>query len=98
MAVFGPGHQPVNPPRKAPDKQRTHTPGSARDSEVRIPPAAPRAACDDADMTRSELAARAARFKALNDAGGLRLPNAWDAASARLFQAAGFPAIGTTSA
>ncbi len=49
-------------------------------------------------MTRSELASRAARFKALNDAGGLRLPNAWDAASARLFQAAGFPAIGTTSA
>ena len=49
-------------------------------------------------MTRSDLASRAARFKALNDAGGLRLPNAWDAASARLFQAAGFPAIGTTSA
>lgn len=49
-------------------------------------------------MTRSDLASRAARFKALNDAGGLRLPNAWDAASARLFQAAGFSAIGTTSA
>ena len=49
-------------------------------------------------MTRSELVSRAARFKALNDAGGLRLPNAWDAASARLFQAAGFPAVGTTSA
>src|SRR5688572_17944725 len=49
-------------------------------------------------MTRSELTSRAARFKALNDAGGLRLPNAWDAASARLFQSAGFPAIGTTSA
>ena len=49
-------------------------------------------------MTRSDLASRAARFKALNDAGGLRLPNAWDAASARLFQSAGFPAIGTTSA
>ena len=28
----------------------------------------------------------------------LLLPNAWDAASARLFEAAGFPAIGTTSA
>jgi 2-methylisocitrate lyase-like PEP mutase family enzyme len=49
-------------------------------------------------MTRSDLASKAARFKALNDAGGLRLPNAWDGASARLFQAAGFPAIGTTSA
>jgi 2-methylisocitrate lyase-like PEP mutase family enzyme len=49
-------------------------------------------------MTPSELASRAARFKALNDAGGLRLPNAWDGASARLFQSAGFPAIGTTSA
>jgi 2-methylisocitrate lyase-like PEP mutase family enzyme len=49
-------------------------------------------------MTRSDLASRAARFKALNEAGSLRLPNCWDAASARLFQAAGFPAIGTTSA
>jgi 2-methylisocitrate lyase-like PEP mutase family enzyme len=49
-------------------------------------------------MTRSELASRAERFKALNDAGGLRLPNAWDPASARLFQAAGFESIGTTSA
>src|SRR5262249_24232760 len=28
----------------------------------------------------------------------LLLPNAWDAASARLFEEAGFPAIGTTSA
>ncbi len=28
----------------------------------------------------------------------LLLPNAWDAASARIFEAAGFPAIGTTSA
>jgi 2-methylisocitrate lyase-like PEP mutase family enzyme len=49
-------------------------------------------------MTRSELASRAAQFKALNEAGGLRLPNAWDGASARLFQAAGFSAVGTTSA
>lgn len=49
-------------------------------------------------MTRTDLASRAARFKALNDAGGLRLPNAWDAASARLFQSAGFQAVGTTSA
>ncbi len=42
---------------------------------------------------------RAARFLALH--GGppiLLLPNAWDAASARLFEEAGFPAIGTTSA
>lgn len=31
-------------------------------------------------------------------ATGFLLPNAWDAASARLFEAAGFPAVGTTSA
>jgi len=34
----------------------------------------------------------------LNSQGHLLLPNAWDAASARIFEAAGFPAIGTTSA
>jgi 2-methylisocitrate lyase-like PEP mutase family enzyme len=28
----------------------------------------------------------------------LLLPNAWDVASARIFETAGFPAIGTTSA
>src|SRR5579872_5082105 len=28
----------------------------------------------------------------------LLLPNAWDAASARIFERAGFPALGTTSA
>ncbi len=37
-------------------------------------------------------------FLALNLAGGLLLPNAWDAVSARIFESAGFPAIGTTSA
>ncbi|MGD8573640.1 MAG: isocitrate lyase/phosphoenolpyruvate mutase family protein [Gammaproteobacteria bacterium] len=38
-------------------------------------------------------------FRALHDpARPLILPNAWDAASARLFEAAGFPAVGTTSA
>ena len=36
-------------------------------------------------------------FRDLHTAGFL-LPNAWDAASARLFEAAGFPAVGTTSA
>jgi 2-methylisocitrate lyase-like PEP mutase family enzyme len=48
---------------------------------------------------RAALAARAARFRELH-AGPpiLILPNAWDAASARLFEAAGFPALGTTSA
>ncbi len=40
----------------------------------------------------------AAEFQAMNRAGRLLLPNAWDAASARIFEAAGFPAIGTTSA
>src|SRR5262245_29772728 len=46
----------------------------------------------------SSLASRAARFRELNSAGRLLLPNAWDAASARVFEAAGFNAIGTTSA
>ena len=48
-------------------------------------------------MTRTDHAARAARFRDLNLAGRLLLPNAWDAASARIFEDAGFPAIGTTS-
>lgn len=42
--------------------------------------------------------ARAAAFRAMNLAGDLVLPNAWDAVSARIFEAAGFPAVGTTSA
>jgi 2-methylisocitrate lyase-like PEP mutase family enzyme len=42
---------------------------------------------------------RAAAFRALHDRSGiLVLPNAWDAASARIFEEAGFAAIGTTSA
>jgi 2-methylisocitrate lyase-like PEP mutase family enzyme len=43
-------------------------------------------------------AALAARFRDQNLAGRLLLPNAWDAASARIFEDAGFTAIGTTSA
>ena len=46
----------------------------------------------------SNYAARTARFRNLNLAGRLLLPNAWDAATARVFEQAGFPAIGTTSA
>jgi 2-methylisocitrate lyase-like PEP mutase family enzyme len=46
----------------------------------------------------SAVATRAARFRDLNRAGRLLLPNAWDAASARVFEEAGFSAIGTTSA
>ena len=46
----------------------------------------------------SDLIAKAEAFRQLNLAGELLLPNAWDAASARLFEEAGFPAIGTTSA
>lgn len=42
--------------------------------------------------------ARAAAFRDLHRKGGLILPNAWDAASARVFESAGFSAIGTTSA
>lgn len=45
-------------------------------------------------MTRADLSRT---FHALHDTGFL-LPNAWDAASARVFEEAGFPAIGTTSA
>ncbi len=37
-------------------------------------------------------------FRNLSTQGHLLLPNAWDAATARIFEAAGFPAIGTTSA
>jgi 2-methylisocitrate lyase-like PEP mutase family enzyme len=48
-------------------------------------------------MTHTDHVARAARFRDLNLAGRLLLPNAWDAASARVFEAAGFLAIGTTS-
>lgn len=48
-------------------------------------------------MTHHDHAARAARFRDLNLAGRLLLPNAWDAASARVFEDAGFPALGTTS-
>lgn len=48
-------------------------------------------------MTQIDHAARAARFRDLNLAGRLLLPNAWDAASARIFEDAGFSAIGTTS-
>lgn len=40
---------------------------------------------------------RATQFRELHVNGQLLLPNAWDAASARLFEHAGFPAIGTTS-
>jgi 2-methylisocitrate lyase-like PEP mutase family enzyme len=49
-------------------------------------------------MARPDQIAMATQFRALNRAGHLLLPNAWDAASARIFEAAGFPAIGTTSA
>jgi 2-methylisocitrate lyase-like PEP mutase family enzyme len=40
----------------------------------------------------------AQRFQDQHRNGQLLLPNAWDAASARIFEQAGFPAIGTTSA
>jgi 2-methylisocitrate lyase-like PEP mutase family enzyme len=48
-------------------------------------------------MAATDQAARAARFRELNRAGRLLLPNAWDAASARVFAATGFHAIATTS-
>jgi 2-methylisocitrate lyase-like PEP mutase family enzyme len=40
----------------------------------------------------------AVRFREQNQAGRLLLPNAWDSASARVFEETGFAAIGTTSA
>jgi 2-methylisocitrate lyase-like PEP mutase family enzyme len=46
-------------------------------------------------MTQAE---KAARFRRLHDARPLVLPNAWDAASARVIELAGAPAIATTSA
>jgi 2-methylisocitrate lyase-like PEP mutase family enzyme len=45
-----------------------------------------------------ELLAKAKAFRELNAKGHLLLPNAWDAVSARMFEEAGFAAIGTTSA
>ena len=36
-------------------------------------------------------------FRKLNEEGGFILPNAWDGASARIFETTGFKAIGTTS-
>ncbi|MPZ17724.1 MAG: isocitrate lyase/phosphoenolpyruvate mutase family protein [Luteitalea sp.] len=49
-------------------------------------------------MTRLDHVSRATEFREINLAGRLLLPNAWDAASARVFEEAGFPAIATTSA
>jgi 2-methylisocitrate lyase-like PEP mutase family enzyme len=41
---------------------------------------------------------KAEQLRRLHHQGAWLLPNAWDAVSARLFEQAGFPAIGTTSA
>ena len=50
-------------------------------------------------MQRETWNARAVRFRELHQGPEiLVLPNAWDAASARIFETAGFYAIGTTSA
>jgi 2-methylisocitrate lyase-like PEP mutase family enzyme len=50
-------------------------------------------------MNRSPLAEKARRFRDLHRPGvPLVMPNAWDAASARIFEDAGFPAVATTSA
>jgi 2-methylisocitrate lyase-like PEP mutase family enzyme len=46
-------------------------------------------------QTQTQLAEQ---FRQLNQRGQFLLPNAWDCASARIFAAEGFPAIGTTSA
>jgi 2-methylisocitrate lyase-like PEP mutase family enzyme len=52
-----------------------------------------------ADMTKTTQAELARQFLDLHHGPKiLVLPNAWDVASARIFEDAGFPAIGTTSA
>src|SRR4051812_47763229 len=48
-------------------------------------------------MTKDEQKRRAEAFRAAHRGPLLLLPNAWDAMSARQFEAAGFPAIATTS-
>lgn len=45
-----------------------------------------------------DLAAKARAFRQLHGSGTFIMPNAWDAGSARLLAAAGFQALGTTSA
>ena len=50
-------------------------------------------------MTTETQRAKAKRFLDLHTGGQLLvLPNAWDAGSARIFEQAGFQALGTTSA
>src|SRR5690348_18324571 len=50
-------------------------------------------------MAEASQAERARQFLALHDGRKtLILPNAWDVASARIFEDAGFPAIATSSA
>ena len=49
-------------------------------------------------MNKPDQKLLAQQFGGLNRRGRLLLPNAWDAASACVFEKAGFPAIGTTSA
>jgi 2-methylisocitrate lyase-like PEP mutase family enzyme len=45
-----------------------------------------------------ELAARAVRLRELHESGLLVIPNVWDAATAKLFEELGFPAVATASA
>jgi 2-methylisocitrate lyase-like PEP mutase family enzyme len=50
-------------------------------------------------MARASQSELAHQFLALHDGRKtLLLPNAWDVASARIFEDAGFPAVGTSSA
>lgn len=51
----------------------------------------------DRSLTPTAFVDRRERFAALHRDGCFVLPNAWDAGSARLLAAAGFPAIATTS-
>ena len=49
-------------------------------------------------MNRELQAERGRRFQRLHESGTFLMPNAWNAGSARLFETAGFEAVGTTSA
>src|SRR5437764_12418868 len=88
--------------------------GRARCSEPPAACSEPPAACSEAPSTLqrspqhpaasvpiylSVMPEKAERLRALHKAPrSLLLPNAWDAASARVFEAEGFPAVATTSA
>src|SRR5690606_26767430 len=107
------GRAIAHPPRDDPPWRSRAVPGARRDGRDVQPRVGPRRADPprrDADrgtaggsgdltretpMTQRE---RVASFRRMHENGPLLLPNAWDAASARVIELAGAQAIGTTSA